>query len=262
MHSNIKQGCFVDTSILFAASYTPDLFNEESEELFDFFAELKIPLFTNVNVRSEFMDLHRKVMVPEGLSDLYTSHGKALNKVLYTKLQSVYTSLSKARKTGKPYKFDENQIKSWRQRLSMYQMGNRNGWIQFCADFLLNRIELIWDNTCEELGINFFSLRHADHSDWLTQDLKWEDMATLVGRFGIGSFDAMIINLFLNSKFSVMVSADKDLVYVIDEIKPKDKFICIPDSLTLYLHQKKVCCKMALYVTFCGIYKNRSSRTR
>jgi hypothetical protein len=37
---DFKNGCVVDTSILFAASYTPDLFNKESEELFDFLAEL------------------------------------------------------------------------------------------------------------------------------------------------------------------------------------------------------------------------------
>lgn len=67
---SLKQGCIVDTSILFAASYPPDEFNSESEQLIDFFAELEIPLFTNVNIRAEFMDQHRRVMVPEGLSDL------------------------------------------------------------------------------------------------------------------------------------------------------------------------------------------------
>ena len=69
----LKSGCLVDTSILFAASYPPDEFNHESEELFDYFGELEIPLLTNVNVRSEFIDLHRRVSIPEGLCDLYTS---------------------------------------------------------------------------------------------------------------------------------------------------------------------------------------------
>lgn len=232
-HPHIKGGCFVDTSILFAASYPPDEFNSESEEFFDFLAELEIPIFTNVNVRSEFIDQHRRMMIPEGLSDLYTAHGKSLDRLLYTKLQSVYTSLTKARNTGKPYKFDENQIKSWRQLLNSYQLKGKNGWLQFCADFLQNKIEAIWDATCTELGVNFFSLRNDDSSDWLVGDLKWDDMASIVGRFGIGSFDAMIINLFLNSKFSVMATADRDLAYVIEELKPEDKFLCVPDKLNL-----------------------------
>lgn len=231
----IKDGCFVDTSILFAASYPPDEFNTESEEVFDFLAELEIPVFTNVNVRSEFIDLHRRVMIPDGLGDLYTVYGKSLDGGLYAKLQSINTLLTTARSTGKPLKFDERQIKEWRHILQSRQLENKNGWLQFCADFLQNKIEAIWNNTCNELVIHFFTLRNSDQSDWLNKELKWEDMASIVGRFGVGSFDAMIINLFLNSKFSVMVTADKDLVYVIEFLKPNNKYVCIPDRLKLNL---------------------------
>ena len=230
---NIRKGCFVDTSILFAASYPPDEFNTEAEEVFDFLAELEIPIFTNVNVRSEFIDLHRKVMIPDGLGDLYTTFGKSLDGVLYSKLQSINTALTTARNTGKPFKLDEHQIKSWRHLLLSRQLKGKNGWLQFCEDFLQNKIESIWDKTCDELGVNFFSLRNTDQSDWLAGELKWEDMASIVGRFGVGSFDAMIINLFLNSKFSLMVTADRDLAYVIDTLKPGQKFVCVPDKLIL-----------------------------
>jgi hypothetical protein len=230
---SIKGGCFVDTSILFAASYPPDEFNTEAEEVFDFQAELNIPVFTNVNVRSEYIDLHRRVMIPDGLGDLYTTYGKSLDGELYAKLQSINTSLTTARNTGKPFKFDENQIKVWRRTLHSRQLKGKNGWLQFCADFLQNKIEAVWDKTCDELGVNFFSLRNTDQSDWLASELKWEDMASIVGRFGVGSFDAMIINLFLNSKFSLMVTADRDLAYVIDTLKPDHKFVCTPDKLTL-----------------------------
>jgi hypothetical protein len=124
----LKRGCLVDTSVLFAASYPPDEFNNESEELFDFFSELEIPVYTNVNIRAEFIDQHRRVMVPEGLSDMYTSQGKAVHSVVYAKLQSVYTSLSTARKTGQPYKFNEDQIKSWRRTLRLHHLKNQNAY--------------------------------------------------------------------------------------------------------------------------------------
>ena len=172
-------------------------------------------------------------MIPDGLGDLYTAYGKSLDGPLYAKLQSINTSLTTARNTGKPFKFDERQIKEWRHVLHSRQFKGKNGWLQFCADFLQNRIEAIWDKTCDELGVNFFSLRNTDQSDWLTGELKWEDMASIVGRFGVGSFDAMIINLFINSKFSMMVTADRDLVSVIEALKPEGKFVCIPDRLTL-----------------------------
>ena len=111
-HPNVKNGCFVDTSILFAESYPPDEFNTEAEEVFEFLAELEIPIFTNVNVRAEFIDLHRRVMIPDALGDLYTNHGKSLDKQLYSKLQSINTSLTTARNTGKPFKFDEQKLLS------------------------------------------------------------------------------------------------------------------------------------------------------
>jgi hypothetical protein len=229
---NIQSGCFVDTSILFAASYPPDEFNTEAEEIFEFMAEIDIPVFTNVNVRSEFIDQHRRVMIPEGLGDLYSKYGKKLDSILYSKLQSVNTSLTNARNTGKSVKFNEEQIKTWRRTLLARQIKDKDGWLQFCSDFLQNRIEAIWDQTCEELGVNFLTLRNTDQkSDWITGDINWKGMASIVGRFGIGSFDAMIINLFLNSKFPIIITADREFAYVINAIKPDQKFVCIPDKL-------------------------------
>ncbi len=65
-------------------------------------AELEIPVFTNVNVRSEFIDLPRRMMIPDGLGDLYTVYGKSLDNILCAKLQSINTSLASSRNTGKP----------------------------------------------------------------------------------------------------------------------------------------------------------------
>lgn len=230
-YPEIKRGCLVDSSILFAASYTPDKFNRESEELFEFLAELEIPLFTNINIRSEFMNQQRRVMIPEGLSDLYTSHGKSLDSILYSKLQSLYTMISEARKTGKSYKFDENQIKSWRKFLGNHKIKNQDGWLQFCSDFLHGKIENVWDIACEEFGVNFLSLRESDNIDWLVGDLSWDRMASIIGKFGIASFDAMIINLFLNSHFIALITADEEIANVIHNINPPGKFVVIPDSL-------------------------------
>jgi hypothetical protein len=230
-HPEIKRGCLVDSSILFAASYTPDRFNKESEELFEFLAELQIPLVTNINIRSEFMNQQRRVMIPEGLSDLYTGHGKSLESALYSKLQSVYTMISGARKTGRSYKFDENQIKSWRKFLGNHQIKYKDGWLQFCADFLQGKIEKVWDAACDEFGINFLSLRESDRPEWLIGDLSWDEMAAIIGKFGIASSDAMIINLFLNSHFMALITADEEIASVLGQIRPDGKFIVVPDSL-------------------------------
>lgn len=58
-------GCFVDTTILFSATYHLDSFNGESEIAFDELANSKVPPFTNINVRSEFLESHRRILIPE-----------------------------------------------------------------------------------------------------------------------------------------------------------------------------------------------------
>lgn len=67
----LKRGCLVDTSILFAYAYPNDRFNKPSTELFEYLHELEVPLFTNANIRSEFINNYFQSVVPEALNDFY-----------------------------------------------------------------------------------------------------------------------------------------------------------------------------------------------
>ncbi|MDZ4676316.1 MAG: hypothetical protein SGI74_02310 [Oligoflexia bacterium] len=229
----IKQGCLVDTSILFAATYDPDKFNTDAVQLFDYLAELQIPLFANVNIRAEFLDQHRRVMIPEGLASMFVEGGSKLDRPLYLKLQSINTSMAEARRTGEAFKFNEDQIKRWREVIRQYSPGRIDGWEYFCTQFLKGYIEPIWDEAEEDLGIQFLSVREEDKDDWLQTELKWDDVASLVGRFGFGSFDAMIVNLFVNSKFAAIITADREIAYAIESLGLEDKFAIIPKGLSI-----------------------------
>jgi hypothetical protein len=230
--ARIKSGCLVDTSILFAGSYDLDQFNTPAVELFDYLGELEIPLFTNVNIRAEFLDLHRRVMIPEGMCSLLAAKGASLPLPIQAKLKSISTTAAAARASQKTFKPNSEAIGEWRNLLIEHSH-QADGWQQFCTDFLQGKIEKIWDETCEALGINFLSLRDGDSSEWLAGQLTWDDMASIVGRFGIGSFDAMIINLFLNSKFAALITADREIAYVLNSMKPDGKFVVVPDRLRL-----------------------------
>lgn len=232
-YSHISNGCLVDTSILFAGSFDLDQFNTEAVEIFDFLGEINVPLFANVNIRAEFIDLHRRVMIPEGLASLFAIEGKTLPTELYTQLQSVYSKLNKAKTDGRSYKFNEDNVSEWRRRLRGYEGKDRDGWRMFCQSFLQGKIENIWDEVCELLKINFISLRGGENAEWLENNLSWEDMASIVGEYGIGSFDAMIINLFLNSHFSALITSDKEIAYVLAQIQPENKFVVVPDKLII-----------------------------
>lgn len=230
--ARIKSGCLVDTSILFAGSYDLDQFNTPAVELFDYLGELAIPLFTNVNIRAEFLDLQRRVMIPEGMCSLLAEKGSSLPLPVQAKLKSISASAAKYRAEQKTYKPNAEAISEWR-KLLIEHSHQSDGWLRFCTDFLQGKIESIWDETCEALGINFLSLRDDDSSEWLTGQLTWNEMASIVGRFGIGSFDAMIINLFLNSKFAALITADREIAYVLNSMKTDGKFVVVPNGLRL-----------------------------
>ncbi len=60
-----RLGCFVDTSVLFSETYPLDRLNEESDRAFDVLVDLDVPVFTNINVRAEFLEAHRRVLIAE-----------------------------------------------------------------------------------------------------------------------------------------------------------------------------------------------------
>lgn len=72
-------GCFVDTSVLFSQTYPLDAFNEESEQAFDALAEHGVSVFTNINVRAEFLENHRCVLIAECLIDILESWGHQID---------------------------------------------------------------------------------------------------------------------------------------------------------------------------------------
>jgi predicted nucleic acid-binding protein len=224
----MTKGCLVDTSILFAVSYPNDAHNTAASEVFDYLAELKIPAFTNVNIRAEFIQNQFQVMVPEGLADLYAAHGKSLNPIVYKKLQSNYTFVNEAKNSGNSYKFSVSKVNEWRDFLRMHSTTQSDAWFDFCRSYISHRVEAVWEHTCAEVNVNFLTLRGTDSKEWMTGPIEWKDASFLVGDYGIGSFDAMIINLFLNSHFQSLITADKELARVVESLKPHGKVVFTP----------------------------------
>ena len=56
-------------------------------------------------------------------------------------------------------------------------------------------------------------------------------MVGLVEKFGIGTSDAMILNLFQCSKLDMLITTDTDLVYAFKRIKTGEKRLFTPLNL-------------------------------
>ncbi len=223
--------CFVDTTVLFSVSYPLDYFHEEIDIAFNFLSKIGGSIFTNVNVRAEFLENHRRVLIAECLIDLLEDKEKELDGILVEKLKSHRTSYRRKVAEQKSAKLEVQQIKIFRQLLSLHEGPNGNGWELFCRDRLQGQIERIWDATEGELGLNSISLRSEDKNQYLNSTPDWRDATSLIGRYGIASVDAMILNMFLCSKIPALLTADLEMAECAAKESKGTKKVFAPDSL-------------------------------
>ncbi len=231
-HPDSKLGCLLDTSILFSASYDLDAFNTDTAKVVNSLVDLEVPIYTTYNVRSEFLELHRRIIIPECLVDFLEDLGKELKPELVMDLTSMRTQLRKANAEGKLFRLQDQKIKFYRSALASYRNGEHDGWAGFCRNYLHEKIARVWDTAVELLGLNFIGLRSDEHDTVLSGKPSWKGTTDLVGRFGIGSVDALILDVFFNSKFLFLLTSDRDMAYCIETAKHPNRYVFLPDSLT------------------------------
>jgi hypothetical protein len=94
----------------------------------------------------------------------------------------------------------------------------------------MGKLAPIWSQAEAELGLNFISLRADDNSDYLHSHPDWDEAIRIMGRYGIGSSDAMIVNMFLCSKMPVLLTADTEMAECVLRDSNGAKRVFIPDS--------------------------------
>ena len=223
--------CIVDTSILFAAVYDRDCYNTEAVELFEQMATLEVEAYSNVNIRSEFLNLQLKVIMGEALLGLLHDYGGGLHPTLLAKLRSLKTRFDNAMSDDRGFKLSDFELGEFRRLLTSFvSTPNRNGWIVFCENYLHGCIAETWRSVENDLGINFLSLRGVESPEQLLIHPTWEGMVDLMERYGLGSADAMILNLFLSVDIPWLVTADRGLAFGAQHACPREKLIFVPDS--------------------------------
>lgn len=125
---------------------------------------------------------------------------------------------------------DVNQIKNFRLLLSAFRSEKGNGWDLFCRHYLNDKLEPIWPETKKNFDLNFISIRSNDENEFLSRPPRWEQAVSLMGRYGIASSDAMILNMFLCSKIPVLLTADLEMAGVADRESQGARAIFVPDG--------------------------------
>lgn len=224
-----KSGCLVDTNILFAANFSLDHFHDQSIEIFKTLMDLRIPIYANVNIRSEFINLSRKVVIVHALLDLFRDVGTDLPSEVYNKLRSLKTRSDNKASANILFKINDDEIEIIRNLLANYHpTPTQDLWDWFCEDYLKGKIAAEWEWVEKDFGINFLTLRYSEDSTHLENELSWNDAVSIIEKTGIGSADAMIINLLIQSKYQLLASADSDIAFAMTKLKPDDKYLIVP----------------------------------
>ncbi len=230
LRQNKIESCFVDTSTLFSATYPLDPFNDESENIFNGLSETGVPAFSNVNVRTEFLENHRRVLIAECLIDFLENFEVEIDGFILEKLKAHRTSYRNKVREDRSTKLDINQIRAFRKLLNSYKFSKGTGWEVFCRSYLSGKLETLWVETQRVFELHFISLRSTDSSPYLNELPKWERAMQIMGLYGIGSSDAMILNMFFCSKIPVLLTADLEMADCADKESKGTKEIFVPDS--------------------------------
>ncbi len=187
-------------------------------------------IFTNVTVRAEFLENHRKVLIAECLIDVLEDLQGELTGLLLEKLKSHRTSYRNKIEQNKSAKMDINQIRFFCDLLSQRESKYGNGWDLFCQLYLAPKFTPVWEVVTDTLRVNFISLREGKHP-LINAPVSWESAVRIMGNYGISSADAMILNLFLCSCIPLLLTADLKMAECASRESQGAKHIFIPDSL-------------------------------
>ncbi len=170
-------------------------------------------------------------MIPECLIDLLRDREELLDPAVILKLKSLRTRYRNGHEKGTGFKLSEKEIKDFRALFARYEYGGKDSWELFCENYLQGKIESVWDDVVDQLGLNFLGLRAGEENAELVDHFSWEKATKLIGKFGIGSVDAMILELFLNSRFQIIITSDRDMAYCVEKLVHPNCFVFLPDRL-------------------------------
>lgn len=233
-HSNVKNGLLVDTNILVAATYELDEFHEAAMDFIDSCTDLQIPLFCNVNIRSEFLEIHRRIIFSEAILDFEKQCKKAfLPNDLVNDLNAFRTRYERrlvSKPNKSPLKLSDSEIKDFKIKMIQVKGLQKDLWTELCEDRIGTKITEIWQRTENSLGLNFLSLRKEDQEKHLHQKPEWSGVTDFMSKYGLSSSDAMILNMFSSSKFEAIASSDVDIALAIKSMNLQTKHALIPDE--------------------------------
>ena len=231
---NIKRDAkkvLLDTCALMSFSHDTNEFHDETIDLFETLRREKVQAFTNINIRSEFVDLQRRLIITEALTSLAQDiEGINSYDTIAKKLKSHKNNVHKRADSGNPLILSDSNIKQFKKQLSFGHRGIQNVWGKFCEDNLQGRLVKTFEIIERVLNLKYLSLRKGEKSGEVIGEISWENMYRISEKSGLSIHDSMILNMFEGTNIPFLITTDFDLVYA-SAISAKHKIIFCPKKI-------------------------------
>ena len=131
--------------------------------------------------------------------------------------------------TDRAFKLNDLEIKQWRTLLdTFHHSSGKPGWDVFCDNYLEPYFKNIWEDAVQTLNVKSLGNTAFQDKKYFLNDPTWDQTNDIIGKTGIGSTDAMIVNFFLCSKFELLISTDYDIPRVFQQLGVTDRFLLTP----------------------------------
>lgn len=209
---SVKTGCLADTGFLYALSYDDDRLFEHANDVHDLLCDYKIPIYSNVISRMEWIDLIFRKQVTLGCVQTFKyASVQSSHKPIYKLLKDIRDKDSAAQNNKESYKVDEGRLKKIR-KLLINEYGVID-WADFCSKYVDEKLTNEWQSIEADLGLNFIEVMEGKLTNLFESELNWKDMVAIMGKQGLRGPDAMIVNCFDKSKFELLITSDGDFEY-------------------------------------------------
>lgn len=221
----------IDTCALISLSHDSNEFHDEALEMFSYLKKENVKAFSNVNIRSEYIDYHRRIIITEALTFISsTADGITSYSEIYRKLKSHRAEVQKRADKDNPLVLNDSKIKYFKKLLSFSHEDISNTWLYFCSESLSGYFENTFTGVENFLKLQYLSLRKGEVSPEVTKDVSWEEMYAISEKSGLGISDSMILNMFESTSIPFLITTDFDLVYA-SAISDNTKLVFCPDRI-------------------------------
>lgn len=243
-HLNIKSDqrkVLIDTCALIAYSHGASEFSDETENLFITLRQNNFKAYTNVNIRSEYLDYQRRLIVTEALTNI-AGQTKGINSFsdIQKRLKSHTALVHKRAKEERPLVLNDSDIKRFKKVLSIQFQEIPNIWLKFCEDNLKDMLQRSFNAVEKLLKLQYLSVRKDEKSPEVNGDVSWDKMLEICEISALGINDSMILNMFESTNIPFLVTTDFDVVYS-GALSKNHQIILCPDRIyqdykTNYFH--------------------------